>query len=248
MLMIIPGAIWGFIPARGGSKSIPLKNLARFGERPLLDYCLLAARAWGGFARLFCSTDSPEIAARARRFETEVYPRPASLAEDATPIYGVVAHFLRDLEAREGRVAEVIALLQPTSPFVLADHIDQCVKSLLADDSAGSAQTIVACPHNAHAYNQRLVVDGKVRFRFPEERRLAYNKQTKPPHYLFGNLLVFRSAQALAQGSLFPEPSLAVPISHPYEFDADSPEDFRLGSLILAHGLVDLPHLRQAEL
>ncbi len=247
-MRIIAGTAWGFIPARGGSKSIPLKNLAPFGGRPLLDYSLLAAKAWGGFSRLFCSTDSPEIAARARRFEAEVHPRPAGLAGDDTPIYEVMAHFLQDLEEREGGVAEVIALLQPTSPFLLPDHLERSVNGLLGDAAAGSAQTIVPCPHNAHAYNQRLVADGKVRFRFPEERRVGYNKQTKPPHYLFGNLLVFRSAAVLAQGTLFAEPSLAVPISHPYEFDADGPDDFRLGGLILEHGLVDLPHLRQEEI
>ena len=245
---LISGAVWGFIPARGGSKSIPLKNVARFGGRPLLDYVLLAARAWGGFSRVFCSTDSPEIAARARHGGVEVHPRPAGLAGDDTPVYEVVTHFLQDLQDKEGRVAELIALLQPTSPFLLAEHIDSCVKALLADSAAGSAQTVVPCPHNAHAYNQRLVADGKVRFRFPEERRQGYNKQTKPPHYLFGNLLVFRSAAALAQGALFAEPSLAVPISRPYDFDADGPEDFCLGDLILAHGLVNLPHLRPEEI
>lgn len=246
-MRILAGAAWGFIPARGGSKSIPLKNLAIFGGRPLLDYCLLAARAWSGFNRLFCSTDSPEIAARARLLGAEVHPRPVDLAGDDTPVYEVVAHFLRDLAEREGQVAEIIALLQPTSPFLLPEHIEGCVQGLRADPAAGSAQTVVPCPHNAHAYNQRLVADGKVRFRFPEERRLAYNKQTKPPHYLFGNLLVFRGAAALAQGSLFAEPSLAVPISRPYDFDADDAADFLLGGLILAQGLVHLPHLQPAE-
>jgi len=248
MIRIIPGAVWALIPARGGSKSIPLKNLALFAGRPLLDYNLLATRAWGGCSRLFCSTDSPEIATRAKRFGAEVHPRPDHLGLDDTSTFDVVAHFLRELEAREGAVAEIIALPQPTSPFILPEHIDRGVKALLADGVAGSAQTIVPVPHNCHAYNQRLVVDGKIQFRFPEERRLAHNKQCKPHYYLFGNMLVFRSNAVLAQGTLFAEPSLAVPITRPYEFDADGPEDFRLGSLILEHGLVDLPHLRQAEL
>ncbi|RJR32887.1 MAG: acylneuraminate cytidylyltransferase family protein [Deltaproteobacteria bacterium] len=243
---IITAAAWGFIPARGGSKSIPLKNLAFFGGRPLLDYGLLAAKAWSGFARLFCSTDSPEIAARARLLGAEVHHRPADLAGDDTPIYEVVAHFLHDLEEEEGQVAEIIALLQPTSPFLLPEHIEGCVGGLRANLAAGSAQTVVPCPHNAHAYNQRVVEDGKVRFRFPEERRLAYNKQTKPKHYLFGNLLAFRSEAILAQGTLFAEPSLAVPISRPYDFDADDAADFLLGGLILAQGLVRLPHLPPA--
>jgi CMP-N,N'-diacetyllegionaminic acid synthase len=248
MMRIVSGAVWGFIPARGGSKSIPLKNLALLGGRPLLDYCILAARAWPGFSRLILSTDSPEIAGRGRRFNVEVHDRPANLARDDIPNKEVIFHFLRDLEEREGRVPEVMVLLQPTSPFVLPEHIDRCVQSLLADDSAGSAQTVVPCPHNCHAYNQRVVEDGKVRYRFPEERRLAYNKQTKPPLYLYGNLLVFRSSVAMAQANILAEPSLAVTINRPYEFDADSPEDFRFGSLIVAHGLVDLPHMRQEEI
>jgi CMP-N-acetylneuraminic acid synthetase len=246
-MRILSAAAWGFIPARGGSKSIPLKNLALFGGRPLLDYCLLAAKSWPGFSRLILSTDSPEIAARGRRFSVEIHDRPAHLAGDDVPNNQVVLSFLRDLIERDLPLPEIMALLQPTSPFVLPEHIGLCAQSLLADAAAGSAQTVAPCPHNSHAYNQRIVVDGKVKFRFPEERRTAYNKQTKPPHFLFGNLLVFRSAAALAQGTIMAEPSLAVPISRPYDFDADSPEDFRLGSLLLAHGFVSLPHLQPDE-
>lgn len=243
-MQILPGVTWGLIPARGGSKSLPLKNIALFGGRPLIDYGILAAQAWQGFHRLICSTDSEEIAARVRQLGVEVHPRPTRLAQDATPVYEVVAHFLRDMQEQQGAVPELVALLQPTSPFLLPEHLDRCVQGLLRDQAAGSAQTIVPCPHNVHAFNQRIVVAGKVSFRFPEERRLAYNKQTKPPHYLFGNLVVFRSAAALAQGNLFAEPSLAVPIARPYDFDADEPGDFRLGGLMLAHGLVELPHLQ----
>ncbi len=146
-------------------------------------------------------------------FNAEVHSRPASLAEGDTPIYKVVAHFLRDIEVREGRVADVVALLQPTSPFFLPEHPDTASKTSWPTTRPGRPRPSSPVPTTSMPIISDPGGGRKVRFRFPEERRLAYNKQTKPPHYLFGNLLVFRSAAALAQGNLFAEPSLAVPIA-----------------------------------
>lgn len=239
----IAGLCWGVIPARGGSKTIPLKNLAPLAGRPLIDYSVLAAEACSAVSRLICSTDSDRIADHCRSLGVEVHQRPARLGADSTPVFDVIAHLLNDIAAREDAVAEFVALLQPTSPFLLPEHIEACVRTLIDDRQAESAQTVVPCPHSQHAINQRVVVDGQVAFRFSEERRRAPNKQSKQPHWLFGNLVVFRSTSALEQGSVFAEPSLAVPISRPYDLDADEPQDFELAELMVAHGFVDLPHL-----
>ncbi len=242
-MRISKGETWGLIPARGGSKSIPLKNLTAFAGRPLIDYVVLAARASGRAARLICSTDSPEIAARCRELGVERHDRSAALGRDETPVIEVITHLLRDLAGREGAVAEFVALLQPTSPFLLPAHLDAAVDALAADPAAGSAQTVVPCPHNHHAVNQRVIADGHVAFRFPAERAQAYNKQRKAPHYLFGNLLVFRAEAALAQQVPFAAPSLPVEIPFHHGFDLDGPDDVRLGEALLAAGLVALPHL-----
>ena len=156
----------------------------------------------------------------------------------------VVAHFVEDTQAREGAIPELIALLQPTSPFLLPAHIDDCIAELHAHPDAGSAQTVVPCPHNHHAYNQRVIDDeGVVTFRFAEERKRAYNKQRKPSHFLFGNLVVIRVEAALRQRTSFAKPSRAVVIAWPYDLDADGPDDFRLGEAMLQAGLVRLPHI-----
>lgn len=237
---IIPGAIWGLNPARGGSKSIPMKNLTPFVGRPLIDFQILAARSAGIFGRLICSTDHQAIAARCETLGVEVHPRPGHLGADETPIVDVIADLLEDIDEREGAVPECIALLQPTSPFLLPDHIRWTVNALLADGAAGSAQTVVPCPHNHHALNQRVIEDGTVNFRFPEERAIAHNKQSKPKHYLFGNLLVFRSQAAMAQQSLFATPSIPIEIPFPQGFDLDAPDDVKLGQALLAAGLAEL--------
>src|ERR687886_659490 len=102
----------GLIPARGGSKGIPGKNLVPLCGRPLLAWTVGAACAARGLDRVVVSTDSPEIAATARELGADVLERPAELARDETPMYDVLLHALEEL----GR-PEILVLLQPTSPL-----------------------------------------------------------------------------------------------------------------------------------
>ena len=220
------GKCWGLVPARSGSKSMALKNLALLAGRPLLDYGVLAAQQ-AGLEHIVCSTDGPEIAARCRELGIAVDQCPAALAGDETPVFEVISHWLAEVSRVEGAVPEMVALIQPTSPFIVPAQIQDCIALMHSDPAAASVQTVIPCPHNHHAYNQRLVSEGRVSWRFPDERRAAYNKQRKPLHFLFGNLVVFRSQMALDQGSVFAEPSLANPIPEIYGFDCDGPDDFR---------------------
>jgi len=240
---ILPGVCWALVPARGGSKSIPLKNIARFAGRPLIDYGIHAAQAASRVSRIVCSTDSPEITERCEDLGVTVHARPADLGGDDTAVLDVIDHFARDMSDNTGGVAEMIALVQPTSPFLLPEHLDQAIEALTDDAAAGSAQTVIACPHNHHAFNQRNIKDGYTDFIYPKERKAAYNKQTKPVHYLFGNIVVFRTEAALEQAAVFALPSRAVEIPEVFGFDADGPDDFSLGELMLDGGLLDLPHL-----
>lgn len=221
-----------------------MKNLAHLGGRPLIDYCIAAGKRSKHVTRLICSTDSDEIARHCRELEVDVHPRPEELGQDATPLFDVLIHLVEDIETREGAVAEYFALLQPTSPFVLPEHVDRCVDGLEKDRSAASAQTIIECPHNHHAFNQRVINDGYVSFRFLEERKRAYNKQTKPQHFFFGNIVVFRVREALEQGIVFAQPSIFFIIAYSYGFDCDGPDDFVMGDLMLTNGLVSLPHIQ----
>ena len=220
-----------------------MKNMALLAGRPLMDYCVLAAKAASSVSRVVCSTDSEEIGAHCEELGVDVMWRPGELAQDTTPTTDVVAHFAREVADSEAGVPELIALLQPTSPFVLPEHLDTCMDKLRAAPGAASVQTLSRCPHHPHAYNQRIIEDGYARFRFLEERRAAHNKQAKPVHYVLGNFIGFRLQAALEQESSFPEPSLPVEIAEAYALDADGPWDFELGEAMLEAGLVKLSHL-----
>lgn len=238
---------WALIPARGGSKSIPGKNLIPVNGIPLIDYGIRAALAADCFTRIVCSTDDDDIAAAARRHGIEIDERAETLAGDLTPIADVCRVFLEAAE-KSGPLPDWLYLVQPTSPFLLPEH----VKGLkaLADDASGanSAQTVAPVPHNHHAWNQRTKTADRVSFVFHAERSEAYNKQRKPAYYVFGNLVAARSAALLSGMDFFAEPSVAMDILRPYDFDLDTQDDIVVAEALIASAAVSLPHMNSEVL
>jgi CMP-N-acetylneuraminic acid synthetase len=138
--------ILGIIPARGGSKGIPRKNLALLGGRPLIAHACDAARGSRRLTRMVVSTDDPEVAAVTERLGIEVpFLRPAALAADDTPMFDVLLDLVSTLE-RDGYHPDALVLLQPTSPFRRAEHIDRAV-DLLLESRADSVVSVVPVPH-----------------------------------------------------------------------------------------------------
>ena len=235
--------IWGIIPARGGSKSIPLKNLVNLNGRPLIEYVIKAAKASGMISRIICSTDHHQIKSFCLAQDIEVQMRPDALSADDTNVLDVLLYLLQQFQKTEGVLPFAVALLQPTSPFTLTYHIDSCVQRLRENDSANSAQTVSAFPHNYHAFNQRVIEGGSVAFRFSKERQKYYNKQTKPKFYVFGNVVVVRSAALLQRKEIFANPSMPNIIPFHYALDVDGPEDLEIAEWYLSQGKVKLPHM-----
>src|SRR5689334_9403842 len=117
------GLVLGLVPARGGSKGVPGKNVRRLAGHTLLDYTARAARDAGVIDRVILSTDSAEIAQAGRRAGLEVpFTRPASLAADDTPMLPVIEHAIAEM-TRSGWTPDIIVLLQPTSPLRRPQHI-----------------------------------------------------------------------------------------------------------------------------
>jgi CMP-N,N'-diacetyllegionaminic acid synthase len=223
----------GLIPARGGSKSIPLKNIAQLAGRPLITFVMSAGRASSSLTALYCSTDNDAIARVCRDEGVEVLERPRHLGDDDTPVADVMVHALDLIASRFGFMPGVVVLLQPTSPFVLPWHIDSCVRALLERPDADSAQTVTAVYHNAHAFNQRVIEDGLVRFRFAQERKIAYNKQLKPKHFLFGNVVATRTRALQAGTDCFGNVSLPIEIAREYALDVDTVDDLDYANYLM---------------
>lgn len=226
---------WAFIPARGGSKSIPKKNLAALAGQPLLHYCLQAAIGAGIFDRIICSTDDEEISAYVSKHGVEIDQRPDFLATDEAPVSEVVIDFFN----RTG-FPDVIFLIQPTSPFLLSAHLHNMKQIFENKSEIMSVQTVAECSHNSHEWNQREIVNGECRFVHSQLRKQAPNKQSKPKRYLFGNCVAARSKQLIRERTFFATPSFGIEIPSPYHFDVDQPKDLEIAEAIINQGLVKL--------
>lgn len=144
--------VLGVIPARGGSRAIPRKNVAPLAGRPLLAYSCEAALQSRRLSRVILSTDDDEIAGVGRACGVEVpFRRPADLALPATPSLPVAQHAVRWLRDLEGWNADIVVLLQPTSPLRRARHIDEALESLEAT-GADTVVSVVAVPHRYSPY------------------------------------------------------------------------------------------------
>ena len=160
--------VLGLIPARGGSKGIPRKNLVQVGGKPLLAWTVEAARGASELTRVVVSTDDDEIADAAG---VDVLRRSAELAADDTPMLDVVRHAVSELSP------DVVVLLQPTSPLRRAEHVDAAVR-LLLESGADAVVSVVAVPHRYSPEALMDVVDGRVvargSARTRQEKELVY--------------------------------------------------------------------------
>jgi CMP-N,N'-diacetyllegionaminic acid synthase len=203
----------GVIPARGGSKGVPRKNLAPLGGRPLIAYTCDAARGSTRLGRTIVSTDDEEIANVARASGAEVpFLRPAELSGDDVPILEVLLHALETVDE-----ADAVVLLQPTSPLRTARHVDEAV-DLFAASGADSVVSVVRVPH-AFTPGSLLRLDGG-RLVPMLDGEQAQRRQDKPLLYARNGpaVLVVR-AETLRTGSLYGDDS------RPYEMDAASSVD-----------------------
>lgn len=139
--------ILGIVPARGGSKGIPGKNIRLLNGKPLLYYTALAAHESELIDRLILTTDSDEIATVGKDLGIEVpFIRPAELAQDDTPMLPVIEHVVHFVET-EGWQPDIIVLLQPTAPLRKAEHIQTAVSKLISE-KCDSVVSVVEVPRH----------------------------------------------------------------------------------------------------
>lgn len=130
--MIKNKKIVAIIPARGGSRGVPRKNIKLLNGRPLISYSIRAALKSKFIDRVIVSTDNREIAKIAKKYGAEVpFLRPAELAQDTSPVPPVLQHAVKYLEEKENYKIDLVVLLQPTTPLILASDIDSAIKRLI---------------------------------------------------------------------------------------------------------------------
>ena len=123
--------IMAIIPARGGSKGIPLKNLKLLNGKPLIDYSINSSIKSKFITRTIVSSDHPKILKRAEKLGAEILKRPKNLATDSSKLEPVMEHCLNYFKLKENYIPDIIILLQNTSPLRTKKHIDDALNIFL---------------------------------------------------------------------------------------------------------------------
>lgn len=216
--------ILGLIPARGGSKGVPGKNIRPLGGVPLLGRAILSAREAGVCDRLWVSTDDPAIAAVAEEHGVKVpWLRPAALAQDGSALVDAALHLLDKLAADEGYRPDAVLVLQPTSPFRSAATIRKAVE--LFERTGESVVSVTPSRFHPH-WCYRLDGQGRLAS-FIEGLGTPSPRQQLPEAYALDGSVFLVSAETLRRTRTFhAEPRRALVVTAEEAADVDTPYDW----------------------
>jgi YrbI family 3-deoxy-D-manno-octulosonate 8-phosphate phosphatase len=231
------------VPARGGSKSIPKKNIRSFAGHPLLAYSIAAGLQASLVDRVIVSTDDEEIAEIAHQYGAEVpFLRPSELALDSTPDLPVFEHALSWLEREEGYVPALIVQLRPTTPLRPPDCVDRGISILKEHSDADSVRAVI--PSGQNPYKMWKISDkGRMLPLLEEGFNEPYNmpRQHLPATYWqTGHLDVFRREVLFSKASLTGDVILPLIIDPGYTVDIDNPIDWERAEWNLIHGGLEI--------
>jgi N-acylneuraminate cytidylyltransferase len=245
--MVTPTEVLALVPARGGSKSIPRKNVIDFAGFPLIAYSIAAARASELITRVIVSTDNEEIADIARRFGAEVpFMRPAAHAEDNTPDLPVFQHALEWLAEHEDYRPDILVQLRPTSPFRRLWHIDQAVLNLIERPDCDACRTVIV-PFQNPFKMWSIGADGIMQ---PFVRDSAFDEPYNMPrqslphvYWQTGYVDVVWADTITTKASMTGDRILPLIIDDGDWVDIDSPADWRRAERLLLDGALTFEDL-----
>lgn len=226
--------ILAVIPARGGSKSIPDKNIALLGSRPLIQYSIEAALGSKYITKCIVSTESEKIAEISKKLGAEIpFLRPVILATDTALSVFVVEHALLETEKLDNCQYDIIVMLQPTSPFRTSNDIDAAL-DLLFSNQAESVVSVVSVDAH-HPLRMKRIIDGSRLINYLDQGHEDMRpRQLLPPVYIRnGALYINRRHVVLEKKTLVGEDCRAYVMPKERSVNIDDPFDLFLADYLL---------------
>lgn len=229
--------ILGVIPARGGSKSFPGKNVQLLGGIPLIVHTIRAAQGSGVLDDFLVSTDDTHIREVAHSAGARVpFLRPLELASDEISVWPTVRHAVEHWEAAAGRELEAVVVLQPTSPLRTSEDIDECIRHFR--ELAAEVCTTVVAAHDSPYFNMVEVTAESAPFARPCSVVMLNHlrRQDAPPVYaLNGAVFVASRSVVWDLENQFRVRRFAISVMpRSRSVDIDSPEDLALAEWLLS--------------
>jgi CMP-N,N'-diacetyllegionaminic acid synthase len=230
-------SVVAFIPARGGSKGIPRKNLAPLAGRPLIQWTIDAVRESRTVDDIFLSSDDEEIIAFCRSIGVDVpYVRPPELAMDNTSMFDTVRHALEWMaDYRSGGRPDDLLLLQPTSPLRTAEDIDGAVRQFR---DTGVTSLISVHEMSEHPYEcLRLAPDGWGFLAKPEGKALRRQDYADRYYFINGAMYLAKTRFILEEGLFFKESESGIYVMPPERgLDIDQPWQIPVAEALWKYG------------
>jgi len=224
--------VLGLIPARGGSKGIPRKNIAMMAGKPLIAWTIEAARSSRSITRVVVTTDDVHIAATARAWGAEVpFIRPAKLARDNTPGMLPVMHAIRWMDKHENYHPSFVMVLQPTSPLRASEDIDGAfdVAKKNHADAVVSVSSVRQHPFLMKAMDAR----GRLH-PFIESARDCATRQKLPKVFaLNGAIYLARRTVLVTKETFYTNKTFGYVMAQEKSIDVDTKFDFRVAESLL---------------
>ena len=238
------GEVLAVIPARGGSKSIPRKNILPFAGHPLMAYSIAAALQSDLVTRTIVSTDDEEIAAAAREYGAEVpFLRPPEHAQDATPDLPVFIHAVEWFLETEGYLPEMVVQLRPTTPVRPPGCVDKGIKLLRSRPDADSLRAVVPSgqnPHKMWRINESGEMSPLLQVDEIPEPYNAPRQKLPPTYWQTGHLDIMRPATLLEKDSMTGDVILSLVLDPAYTVDIDTANDWNQAEWLIRQGGLDV--------
>lgn len=227
-----PIRVLGIITARGGSKSIPRKNIKELAGKPLIAYTILAARASKLLTRCIVSTDDEEIASISKQYGGDVpFLRPAEISGDKSTSIEAVQHALRWLQENSGEEYDAVLILQPTSPLRTTEDIDGCIQKMIdtnADSVMGMVELTDFAPKKLKKIENDIILP-----LFEEEGGQSSMRQDLGKVYKRNAALYLTRIEWIKQGNLFGNISRPFVMPEERSVDINKPVDFEITEFFL---------------
>lgn len=236
------------IPARGGSKGLPNKNLRLLCGRPLIAHSLAFASLVSEFDRTIVSTDSTDIAEVTRAYGGDVpFLRPSELAEDNSPMLPVLAHAIEAVETEEERPYELVALLDPTSPGRLPEYVTVAV-SMLANNPEAVGILSISVPRFNPIWVSVVERSGAITPAFEGTRRYTRRQDVPSCYRINGALNLWRRDWLLSHPVHWIEGHhLGLEMPEQFAISIDDQEELDMAELLISNGHIHLPWLASGE-
>lgn len=232
------------IPARGGSKSIPRKNIVDVGGKPLIAHMIGHALKVAEITDVVVSTEDEEIAKVAADYGAQVpFMRPADLAQDHTPSLPVMQHAVREMEQRTGSPYDYLILLQATAPLCRPTDIEVVCRRLAKGDCQSVVTVIPVSSY--HPFRMKRIVGDDILINYIDQGFEDMRpRQVLPPAYKRSGAVYASTRATVMEGDTLVGPDArAVIVPELTGIDIDNPIDLAMVRLILAGEIADVKAL-----